>query len=290
MIKRNLFIAISLILSVSVSAQSLLWEISGKGLKVPSYLYGTIHIQDKRVFAFDSTVISKLDICKAYAMEVLLDEIDQAEVMEAMLMKKQTLKDLYSEEDYKFLDSIVKENTGQSLLVFNKMKPFFLSSQLMQMELIQDMPMALDLYFLDYARKQNKICLGIEAFSDQIGAIDALSVEQQAQMLLEGLADTSSLMSMNQFEDLLNAYISQDIDSLYTLSNDTSMPPEFNEYFLVKRNKKMAKRIAKFSKKQATFNAIGAAHLPGEKGVIALLRKKGYTLTPVPFSFNFVEE
>jgi hypothetical protein len=170
------------------------------------------------------------------------------------------------------------------------MKPFFLSSQLMQMELIQDMPMALDLYFLDYARKQNKICLGIEAFSDQIGAIDALSVEQQAQMLLEGLADTSSLMSMNQFEDLLNAYISQDIDSLYTLSNDTSMPPEFNEYFLVKRNKKMAKRIAKFSKKQATFNAIGAAHLPGEKGVIALLRKKGYTLTPVPFSFNFVEE
>jgi uncharacterized protein len=289
MIKRGLFLAVSLISCVSVFSQSLLWEITGKGFDKPSYLYGTIHVQDKRVFAFDSIVYEKLSMCDAFAMEVLMDEIDQAEAMEAMLMKKHTLKDLYSQEEYEFLDSVVKESTGQGLFVFNKMKPFFLSSQLMQMELSMDMELALDLHFLEYARNNEKICLGIEKFKDQIKAIDAISIEDQADMLYEGLTDTSSNLSMDAFDELLEAYILQDIDKLYELSADTTMPAEFNEYFLVKRNKKMARRIIKFGKKQPTFNAIGAAHLPGEEGVIALLRQKGYTVKPVKFEFTTEE-
>ena len=278
-------IIILFLLSFSSSAQSILWEISGKNLDKPSYLYGTIHVQDKRVFAFDSTVYAKLDACDAYAMELLMDEINQKDVIDAMLMKKHTLKDLCTPEEYRILDSIVKEKTGQGIFVFNKMKPFFLSAQLMQVDLKQDMPLALDLYFLDYSRKNNKICLGIEEFRDQINAIDALSLNDQMDMLIEGLTDTTSVLSDDMFEGLINAYIEQDIENLFELAIDTSMPPEFNEAFLVKRNKKMARRIAKFSKTQTTFNAIGAAHLPGPDGVIALLRKKGYTLTPVKFSF-----
>jgi uncharacterized protein len=282
------FVFTSLLLSAFAQENSLLWEVSKKNKKL-SYLYGTVHVQDKRVFAFDSIVYEKLSMCDAFAMEVLMDEIDQAEAMEAMLMKKHTLKDLYSQEEYEFLDSVVKESTGQGLFVFNKMKPFFLSSQLMQMELSMDMELALDLHFLEYARNNEKICLGIEKFKDQIKAIDAISIEDQADMLYEGLTDTSSNLSMDAFDELLEAYILQDIDKLYELSADTTMPAEFNEYFLVKRNKKMARRIIKFGKKQPTFNAIGAAHLPGEEGVIALLRQKGYTVKPVKFEFTTEE-
>lgn len=285
MIKRFLFLTVSLISCISAFPQSLLWEITGKGFDKPSYLYGTIHIQDKRVFAFDSVVYEKINFCDAFAMEVLMDEIDQGEAMEAMLMKKHTLKDLFSPEEYEFLDSVVKESTGQGLFVFNKMKPFFLSSQLMQMELSMDMELALDLHFLQYARNNEKLCLGIEKFKDQMKAIDAMSLEDQADMLYQGLTDTTSSLSMDAFDELLEAYIIQDIDKLYELSSDTTMPAEFNEYFLVKRNKKMARRIIKFGKKQATFNAIGAAHLPGEEGVIELLRKRGYTVNPIKFEF-----
>ncbi|HRW20642.1 MAG TPA: TraB/GumN family protein, partial [Bacteroidales bacterium] len=72
MIKRFLLLTVSLISCISAFPQSLLWEITGKGFEKPSYLYGTIHIQDKRVFAFDSVVYEKINFCDAFAMEVLM--------------------------------------------------------------------------------------------------------------------------------------------------------------------------------------------------------------------------
>ncbi len=284
--KKLFSLPVLLLLALPLLSQSLLWEISGKNLKSPSYLYGTIHIQDKRAFGFDSIVIEKLLQCDAYAMELLLDDIPYNEMMNAMLMKDITLKDLYTVEQYNSLDSIMKSLTGQGIVLYDKMKPFFLMSQLMQMKIVSDMPEALDLFFLKTAREAGKKCLGIEEFSDQIQAIDAITLQEQANMLFDALNDTISISSFDQFDKLLQAYVDQDLEKLFEFSNDTALPPAFNDAFLVKRNVKMAKKIAKFSKKQSTFSAIGAAHLPGKQGVIELLQKKGYTLTPISFQFK----
>ncbi|MDD2386582.1 MAG: TraB/GumN family protein [Bacteroidales bacterium] len=280
-----------LLIVASLFSQSILWKVTGKKIKSPCYLYGTIHIQDKKVFAFDQTVTTAFDECDAFAMEILMDDIDPNEIKTAMFMEKKTIKEFLTDEQYNILDSIVKEKTGTGMFMYNKMKPFFLSSQLMQMGLKQDMEMPLDLYFLDKARKAGKSCYGVEKFMNQINAIDAISIQDQVDMLYEGLTDTSSVNSDVQFEELVQAYLNFDMIKLFDVSNDTALPKEFNKAFLVDRNIGMAKNFIKIAKKESLFCAVGAAHLPGEKGVIELLRKKGYAVEPIPFTWKIeVEE
>src|SRR5688572_11063629 len=68
--------------------KTLLWEITGNGLKTPSYLYGTIHIQNARVFAYDTIVAHIFNGCDAYAMELNMDDMKMAEMMKFMMMEK----------------------------------------------------------------------------------------------------------------------------------------------------------------------------------------------------------
>lgn len=84
----------------------------------PSYLYGTIHIQDKRVFQYDSTVVKAFQLCEAFAGELLLDQIDVKAVRASMMMPKgKVLSELLSKDDYRLLDSICKETVGVSVLL-----------------------------------------------------------------------------------------------------------------------------------------------------------------------------
>ncbi len=272
-------------ISTIMNAQSLLWKITGKGLKKPSYLYGTIHIQDKRVFAFDDTVLNTLKSCDAYAMELNPEKIDPQKMKKLTLMKKHTIKELLTQEEYDKLDKYLREKTGSSVMLFNKVKPFFIQSQIMQLDMPKDEAEALDLYFFKYAKKHNLKVYGIEKLKEQLAAVNKISLKDQAKMLMQSVEDTTS----QNFEDLVSAYRSQDLKKLYKLLRDTTLPQNFEEAFLIKRNKVMAKRISKFIKKQSVFNAIGAAHLAGEHGVIALLRKKGYTVEPVHFEFKEIE-
>lgn len=277
-----------LFLQVITTGQSLLWKISGKGIKEPCYLYGTIHIQDKRVFSYDSTVVNALNSCNAYAMELLADKIDREELQKQMLMKDQTLDKLMSKEDYELLSNVFKAKTGQPLMLFNKMKPFFVYSQLTQAGMASDMPEALDLHFLKLFRNAGKEAYGIEKLSDQLGAIDQMSLNDQVKMLLLSAKDTTT-EEMN-FDEMISTYLKADLPGMLEMMEDTTLPANFNQAFLIDRNKGMAKNIVKLCKAQSTFNAIGAAHLPGEKGVIALIRKQGYTVEPVPFKFLDAEK
>lgn len=286
----SLFVA-QILIPLALWAQTentLLWKITGKGIEKPSYLYGTIHIQDKRVFAYNDAVKNAFNSCDAYAMEVLMDEIDPKSLQSQMLMEDKTLKELLSEEDWALLDSMLKKKVGMGALIFNKTKPFFISSQLMKTGMKKDMPLALDMDFLKQARDAGKLALGIEKIEDQLNAVNAISEEEQAKMLMASVKDT--LAKSEQFDKLLEAYLAGNLKELMVLMNDTSMPENFTEVFLDKRNVTMAKNIAKFAKKQTTFSAIGAGHLGGEKGVIALLRQKGYTVEPVTAGFDPVEE
>ncbi len=288
--KRILLLLVLALSSCICFSQSILWKVTGKKIKSPSYLYGTIHIQDKRVFAFDSTVTNAFDSCEAFAMEILMDEIDPKEMQEAMLMEDgKTLKTIMSAEDYALLDSAFTATTGASLFLYNRMKPFFVSSAMTQAAMNQDMETALDLYLLQNARKAGKSCYGVEKFSDQINAIDAISLEEQVDMLISGLKDTTSDKSNSeedQLAELLEAYLTFDLQKALEMSSDPSLPADFNQVFLIDRNVGMAKNFMKLAKKQSLFCAVGAAHLPGENGIVELLRKQGLTVEPIIFKFN----
>jgi len=284
--KKSLLITLALLCSVCMAfSQSLLWKVSGKDMKSPSYLYGTIHIQDERVFAFDSTVVMAFDACEAFAMEVLLDEINAKGIRQAMMMPKgKFLKDLLSKEDFALLDSLCKAKLGASALFMNGMKPFFVGSVLQQADMPQDKENALDLFLLKRAREKGKICYGVEEYMDQIKAIDAFSLKEQTEMLVYILHDTSEMAQ--EYEEMLEAYLSFNLDKMTEMMQDPSLPRKFDKVLINKRNVTMAKQFEKIAKEHTLFCAVGTGHLGGEKGVIALLRKKGYAVEPVVFRWQ----
>jgi len=272
------------LLGIQVFAQnsgSILWEISGKNLKQNSYLFGTIHIQDEKVFDLSEEVLQAFESCDAFAMEVLLDEVDPEATKKAVLMEEGSIKDLLSEEDYALLDVYFKEKTGASISLYSKLKPFFIYSQLIQSNMKSDMPMALDMFLLEKARNAKMLTFGIEKFEEQIEAIDKISYEEQCEMLMEEVKKEDDGEAEKEYDNLLEAYLTADLDKMIELTTDTALPENFNQAFLIDRNYVMAKRISKMAKKQSTFCAIGAAHLGGPNGVIAILREKGYTVKAV---------
>jgi len=272
----------------SAEAQSgqkgLLWEINGKGLKKPSYLYGTIHIQSKKVFQYDPVVEEKLKSCNAFAPELILDEINQLEVMGAMMMTDNSLDNLLSPEDYAKLDAFMKASTGTGIEVFKRMKPFALIAQLGQGDVTGEMPIPLDMHLLQIARENKLKTFAVEKLDEQIAVINSIPLADQARMLMEAISDTSS--GNKQFEELVQVYLDQNLDAMMSLAEDPSLPKEIQQEFLIARNKVMAERINVFIKEQSTFIAIGAAHLGGRNGIIELLKQQGLKLKAVPFSFK----
>lgn len=270
----------------AISAQSLLWKVTGKDIASPSYLYGTFHIQDDRVFSFDSTVWKAYNSCEAFAGELLFDDIDMKAVRQSMMLPKgQTISDMLSKEDFAILDSICKAKLGASAIFLNTMKPFFLVTSIQQMDFNHDQEEALDMFFQKQAQQQGKSCYGLEKYIDQINALDAIPLKEQVTMMVQFLHDTSEVAA-DENDKLIQTYLAFELDSLVEMTQDTSLPPQFGKILVDKRNVTMAKGFQKIAKKERLFCAVGAAHLGGKKGIIALLRKKGYTVEPVLFQWT----
>ncbi len=263
--------------------KSLLWEVSGKGLKQPSFLYGTIHLQDKRVFAFGNTVTKIFDTCRAYAMEVNMDEIDAVALAKSFMLEK-PLSEILDEAKYKKLDSLMKLRTGGGVGMYNNMKPFFMAGELVKAYEHQDMPFPLDLDLFKKAKKKKKKLVGIEKIGEQLAAVNKMTIEEQADMIIDGLVDWDK--SMKLYDDMVKVYLQQDIAQLKELMKDTTLPKSFETALLTDRNKVMAHRIDSIIQMQPTFNAFGAGHLYGKDGVIELLKQKGYAVKPVKFRFK----
>ncbi|MFT5970201.1 MAG: hypothetical protein ACI8ZO_000707 [Flavobacteriales bacterium] len=265
------------------NSQGLLWEISSINSDFTSYLYGTIHIQEKEVFAYAPIVEEKLAASKLFMPELILSDIDpQMAIARMLLPDSLNLKTLLSESDYQELDSICKKKLGYSVFMFNQMKPFFVGAQLMQADMKMDMPEALDMHLLKKAKALGLATKALETFEEQLSAIDKISYQDQALMLMDGLGTSQDSI----FDALKWAYQEGNLTALMELMDDPSLPDNFEAAFLIERNVRMAERIDLQCQKQNTFFALGAAHLGGDNGLIKLLEAEGYVVNPIPFKFS----
>jgi hypothetical protein len=120
--------------------------------------------------------------------------------------------------------------------------------------------------------------IGLESIEFQLQTINKISIEDQAKMLVQEF----DVNPTAQFDQMLNLYLNEDLDGLYkVVSEESDAIPEFNYNFLEVRNKNWIPVIEKNISVNSFFIAVGAAHLPGENGVIQLLRLKGYSVEPV---------
>lgn len=274
----------------SAQQNSLLWKIEAAHLSKPSYLYGTMHSHDKRAHMFGDSVLVKLNECDAVALELVTGEMEENPfaMFELMMMKDTTLDMLLNEEDYNLVKAYVEENLEIFSMLVDKIKPIFTSVMLSESMMRNDKAYTVDDFFERKAKEVGKRTIGIETAEEQMSALDQISLREQAAMLAEQIKTEDEDVEL--FEQLMEHYKNQDLDGMMKIYKSEEMPEMFDEALVTKRNHIMAHRMDSIIRMQPTFNAVGALHLAGDEGVIALLKKKGYALTPVFSTYSGNEE
>ena len=263
-------------------SKSLLYEISGNGLTQPSYLYGTIHIICKDDFVMTEATKKKF----AEAQQVYLElDMDDPKMMPDMMKSMyitdgSTIKTLLSETDYQKVSQFFKDTLKTNIGGMDKMKPFVLASMAAP-KMLACPTQSYEETFMKMAKEEHKEILGLETVQDQFGALDKMGMKKQAEMMLVKLVDNWS-DGKQTFKKMITNYKNQDVEGLLeVMAESKTADANFQEDLLVTRNQNWIPKIQQITKEKPTFFAVGAGHLGGKKGVIALLKQAGFTVKAV---------
>jgi uncharacterized protein len=264
---------------------TLLWKISGKGLEKPSYLYGTIHM----ICGADAGLSNNFKDAIAKCDEVYL-EIDMTNIIEMMgalssltMLGDTTLEDLYTPEEFVRVKKYFEKTS--SMLPFDmlqKFKPMLASGLLEQGGMQCDDAVAIEQVVMEEAADNKKKISGLETIKYQAGILDSIPYKMQAAQLLAFIDSAEAGAQNNEMEALMDAYKAQDLSKLEDLMIKTE--PGMLKYYdilLFNRNRNWVAKVKELLPKKSMVIAVGAGHLPGENGVINLLKKEGYQVTPV---------
>ncbi len=284
---RPLILPVLFVLPLAISAQvlepTLLWRIRSTPEAVPSYLYGTVHSKDERAFQFGDSVLPALDRCAVVAGELDLDKSKQGGMLMFGAMRlpgDQRLEDLYKKKEWKRVDAAITDHMGFMAPMASKLKPFFVMMLLMENAVDGERPRVLDEYLQQRGAQNAQRVIGIETMAEQLAALDAMTLKEQAAMLLDHVDHDGYKQEM---EAMLDAYARQDLDGLFDAANAAGgMPEAMEKALLTDRNTRMVHRMDSImGTGQTVFFLIGAAHLPKPEGLIQGLRNKGYAVEPV---------
>jgi uncharacterized protein len=259
-------------------AKSLLWEISGNGLTAPSYLYGTMHVGDKRAHNFSEATMTALHSAQAFAGELNMEEVDQIAILNLMkLDSTEKLHSFFQPAEWQRIETYCNERMHVNPNDFDGYNIFFLYSLILQSQFKNQKGEAVDMYFYKEAKKSGKKLLGLEKVEEQMEAITRLNVDEQRKMVLDAV-DGKQSNGDKELKKMLKYYSKGDLEKLAAFSEDAELGDNFEAALVTERNHRMAERMVPFMRDRSTFVAIGALHLPGEEGVIALLRGMGYVV------------
>lgn len=277
----------------SVSAQtqeedmtSVLWKISSDSTKT-SYIFGTMHLMSEDSFFFPDTLRSLVANSDILVME-LDGEIFDPSIIELMALEEGEFFDFFTEEQ---LDSIYLFAEEKLFLTedlfktsFAKMKPFIVSQvfamfQTRESDTTSQETRSHEIEFNNIALNENIELIGLETAKDQISLFDNLPDSVQSEMVMEQVRGTDAEEGFTALSEL---YLTQNIDTIYHYIHDgDSYFASFEEAFLTRRNQNWIPKIISITKEQHAFIAVGAGHLGGPNGVVRLLRKEGFTVTPI---------
>jgi uncharacterized protein YbaP (TraB family) len=224
--------------------------------------------------------------CDEVYFEVDLDNL--FEMLGAMGKMKMngdtTLEDLLSKEDYKKVKNYF-ESKG-SMLPFSMLqtfKPILAASTLEEGSLPCDNTAMMEQVIMEEAKRSEKKIKGLETMSYQAGLLDSIPYKLQAQQLVNYIdSATTGGKEDTQMKEMFKAYKEQDLKKLEDLMVETDAGMAgFTDLLLYHRNQNWVKKLKTLMHEKSLVVAVGAGHLPGEKGLINLLRKEGYTLTPI---------
>lgn len=256
---------------------ALLWEISGNGISSPSYLYGTVHMICPEDFVTGKRLQEKFRSAQKVFLEVDMDDPSMnMKMMQLSLLRGKKLSDMFSDSDYNKLNVFFRDTIGMPLTLLNTMKPFVLFSILTLKSLPCAEPQSYELTFVKMAKEQSKEVLGLETIEDQMKIFDDMPDSVQVQMVMRYINEFDE--QKKEFAKMVDAYKQENLDSIYEHIMSSPDISGSEEVLLFNRNEKWIPIMEAAMQKEKIFFAVGAGHLGGPKGVINLLREKGYSV------------
>ena len=298
---KRLIFSLLLLLStiVGVNAQ-LLYKITGNGLEKPSYIIGTYHLAPATfvdsIPGANEALAAVEQVCGELDMRDAESPDNKRKLQAAMFLPSgQKLKDVLTADEWGKLNTYMQGVLGTDLnnpllsMQMGKMNPFAIMTQL---QLVQYMKLTpgfnplelIDNYFQTKATRAGKSVIGFETVDFQIEVLYGMDLERQKKQLFCMIDNSEYTLEM--MKSLTDAYFSQDMAAVLAVSeekegNDCDSTPEEDDALIYNRNSDWAEKIPAIVACKSTLFVVGAAHLPGERGVLELLRVKGYTIEGV---------
>lgn len=265
---------------------TLLWKISGNGLENPSYIYGTIHLLCADEAGLSDDMKEAIRNADEVYFEVDMDNV--IEMLGAMGKMKMngdtTLRDLLTETDYQKVKKFFAEKGGPlPFSMLETFKPMMAASTLEQGSLPCDNTAMMEQVIMEEAKQYQKKINGLETIAYQAGILDSIPYRLQAEQLVAYIDKAANGEEENkEFETMFRAYKQQDLKKLeeMLISSDAGIA-SFTDILLYNRNRNWVAKLKDLLPRKSLVIAVGAGHLPGEKGVLNLLRQEGYKITPV---------
>lgn len=269
-------------LALNADNNSLLWRVSGNGIKDPSYLFGTFHLLCKDDIHFSDALKTAMQRSDTIYMEMDMD--DPSVLLGGLLYMNmkggKKLQDFYTPEEYQRVKSYFEDTLNTPLMLLQSMKPYFLVSLLYPKMMDCSAPSGVEQELMALAKEYKKSINGLETIQFQASVFDSIPYEWQAKELLKNI--DSLKKGKEEFETILKLYKEQSLDSISSLTQEGEMGDDkYGALLLTDRNKNWAKKLNDIMPKESVFVAVGAGHLGGNEGLIDLLRKKGYTVEPL---------
>ena len=269
-----------------INKKSVLWKISGNGLKQPSYLFGTVHIMDSSKYFLDKIVVGKLTTCQNIVFEVNTNQPDyQKKALQFSFMSNDSLENIFTKEEYLNLKQFFKKEFNFPLSAVHKMKPFYLSAVINALSMPKNA--------VSYEDELKKIATenglgisGISTLEKENEIIEKMDMEVQKHTIYDAINEYKN--GYQRREIIFKLYQQGDIDEIYEvmLKNSSQEDRKVYDIMFPSRHKIWIPSMISLMKEQTCFFAVGVGHLPGKQGLIELLKRTGYIVKPIRINNN----
>ena len=243
-----------------------------------SYVMGTMHSRDRRAFTYFDRACELMEHCKVYSPEMNTHEVDGVALQRAFsLPAGMELENSLGNKKFDKTARMLLKTFGIPLKDLSNMSPIFIQGAMMASCLGNDYAATLDQYLLDHALSKHKEIRGVESPEDQYQIASSLDAAEQIRQFTSIIKRPDKFR--HQAHRLADYYSQNQTNALYQLGKRGL--GAFRKILLYERNYKMADTLFQYALENTTFAGIGAAHLPGEKGVLRLLKLNGCKIKQV---------
>ncbi len=277
----------SLVFASSAFTKGLLWKIESNYTQLnktkPSHIFGTMHTEDPRVVLMPAVIKKTFESASSFTLEVKLDSQVALDTISMMTLKDgRNLKTILGESLYA-KSSALMASYGMPESMVNLLKPWAVFVSLSTP--VRKTGQFLDKVLYDDAISHGKPIYGLETVKEQLDIFDNMPMKEQVILLEDTIKNHDKLSAM--IEEMTLVYLARDLGGLVVLNEkymkegNTNITRKLMKRLLVDRNLRMVDRMANQLDQGNSFIAVGALHLPGETGILNLLRAKGYNVSVV---------